>query len=68
MKVMSMSNRRRTMTKLEKYSKAYYCAASNAEALRAFVEEKHPNLLSSIEEVCRSIDLMDKHNVVTQYS
>jgi len=57
------------MTKLEKYSKAYYCAASNAEALRAFVEDKHPNLLSSIEDVCRSIDLMDKHNnVVPQHS
>ena len=57
------------MTELEKYSKAYYCAASNAEALRVFAEEKHPNLLHFIEDVCRSIDLMDKHiNVVTQHS
>ena len=57
------------MTELEKYSKAYYCAASNAEALRAEAEEKHPNLLHFIEDVCRSIDLMDRHiNVVSQHS
>jgi hypothetical protein len=49
------------MTKLEKYSKAYYCAASNAEALRAFAENKEPTLLHVVEDVCRSIDLMDKY-------
>tara|TARA_R100001463_G_scaffold83353_2_gene137910 strand:- start:782 stop:955 length:174 start_codon:yes stop_codon:yes gene_type:complete len=49
------------MTKLEKYSKAYYCAASNAEALRAFAETKELTLLHVVEDVCRSIDLMDKY-------
>tara|TARA_R100000734_G_C3307700_1_gene98274 strand:- start:840 stop:1034 length:195 start_codon:yes stop_codon:yes gene_type:complete len=52
------------MTKLEKYSKAYYCASSNAEALRVFAEtfgSKNPALLHVVEDVCRSIDLMDKY-------
>jgi|TARA_B100001113_G_C21104456_1_gene620212 hypothetical protein len=57
------------MTTLEKHSKAYYSASSNAEALREFIEENHPSLRGIAEEVCRGIDLMDKYtNVVSQPS
>ena len=57
------------MTTLEKHSKAYYSASSNAEALREFIEKNHPSLRGIAEEVCRAIDLMDKYtNVVSQPS
>ncbi len=66
---MSSNNGSNTMTTLEKHSKAYYSASSNAEALREFIEENHPRLRGIAEEVCRGIDLMDKHsNVVSQPS
>ena len=56
------------MDKHNKYVQAYYQAYSRAETARSTLAQGEAVPLSWLEEICRSIDLMDANRNVVQHT